>query len=60
MILACLIHFRVSRMSGAHLRDFVPGPTHQGCNQGWGDGVEAGAIYFFFRSRSTLKNRNGA
>jgi len=27
-----LIHFRVSRVSGAHLRGFAPEPTYQGCN----------------------------
>jgi len=26
--------FRVSRVSGAHLRSFATGPTHQGCNSG--------------------------
>jgi len=29
-----LIPFQVSRVSGAHLRGFVPEPTHQGCNCG--------------------------
>jgi len=29
-----LILFWVSRVSGAHLRGFAPGLTHQGCNGG--------------------------
>jgi len=29
-----LIPFRMSRVSGAHLRGFAPGPTHQGCSGG--------------------------
>jgi len=29
---ARLIPFRMSRVSGAHLRGFAPGSTHQGCN----------------------------
>jgi len=30
----CLIPFRVSRVSSAHLRGFAPRPTHQGCSGG--------------------------
>jgi len=29
-----LIPFRMSRVSGAHLRGFAPGPIHQGFNSG--------------------------
>jgi len=30
----CLIPFRVSRVSGVHLRDFAPELSHQGCSGG--------------------------
>jgi len=29
-----LLPFRMSQVSGAHLRSFAPGPTHQGCSGG--------------------------
>jgi len=31
-----VLPFRVSRVSSAHLRGFVPGPTHQNCCRGDG------------------------